>query len=403
MDCSTFRYCLLSCCPMQLSVVIVHYEVPAYLEQCLCSLGIALHSEDAEVIVVDNGASTQNKPGLLDRFPHVKWIPSGSNLGFAAGCNLGWQRAQGDVILFLNPDTMITSIALNGSVAALAHAAAVGCRLLNGSGFFLPESKRTIPSIRAAAFKMMGLAALFPRSAYFNQYALGNVPDRAGCKVEVLTGAFLAVQRSVLEKLGGFDASFFLYGEDVDLCRRMKEAGHTSWYEGSAAVIHCKGASSAGRNAAYFHHFYRAMSIYARKYYTPGVATLLRLIIHCREWLHRSVHRLATIIFPVPVLRPEACHWQLEGEASDCQLLADMLRKKWGETLRVSFVDGRVNQQTPPDFSAYQNSVRVFCIGKMSLESVIKKIEEAPGGVNLYWHSNSHSMVGSGHSYILLP
>jgi GT2 family glycosyltransferase len=158
---------------MQLSVVIVHYEVPAYLEQCLCSLGIALHSEDAEVIVVDNGASTKNKPGLLDRFPHVKWIPSGSNLGFAAGCNLGWQRAQGDVILFLNPDTMITSIALNGSVAALAHAAAVGCRLLNGSGFFLPESKRTIPSIRAAAFKMMGLAALFPRSAYFNQYALG--------------------------------------------------------------------------------------------------------------------------------------------------------------------------------------------------------------------------------------
>ena len=403
MDCSTFRYCLLSCCPMQLSVVIVHYEVPAYLEQCLCSLDVALQSEDAEIIVVDNGASTANKPALLDRFPRVMWIPSGSNLGFAAGCNLGWQRAQGDVVLFLNPDTLITRAALNHCIAAMAQAAAVGCRLINGNGFFLPESKRAIPSLRAAAFKMMGLAALFPRSAYFNRYAMGEVPERTGCNVEVLTGAFMIVQRSVLEKLGGFDASYFLYGEDVDLCRRIKEAGFTSRYEGLAAVIHCKGASSAGRSAAYFHHFYRAMSIYARKYYSPLLAAWLWLMIHGREWLHRLVHLLASLFFPAPVLLPATCQWQLVGDPSDCQVLAEMMRKKWGDTISLTFADRPVNEQPDQGYSTSRNSVRIFCIGKMSLESVIEKIEEAPGGVNLYWHSNSRSLVGSGHSYMLMP
>lgn len=383
---------------MQLSVVIVHYKVPAHLEQCLCSLKRALPGTSAEVIVVDNGPDMSAQPDLPGRFPEVKWIAPGKNLGFAAGCNLGWRIAKSENILFLNPDTLVTSSAITQCLSALASADAVGCRLINGRGQFLPESKRDIPHLRSAAFKITGLASLFPASPFFNQYALGEMSEKFSGEVNILTGAFMLVKRPVLERLGGFDESFFLYGEDIDFCKRMKDAGCIIRYEGEEAVIHCKGASSSDKSGAYFHHFYRAMSVYVGKYYSFPLAPLLQLIIFLWQWLHRLLYAVKKTAFPIQAIDPQKANWVLVGEKSETDLLVDRLRDEWGQELRVTAIDlaaAPAKHQTP------SNSVVVFCIGKLSLESVIQKVQiEQQATATLYWHVNSSSMAGSGRSYL---
>lgn len=391
----------LSCCQMQLSVVIVHYQVPAHLEQCLCSLGKALDTINAEIIVVDNGSENSSIVKLSARFPQVHWIYSGKNIGFAAGCNLGWRKAMGEVILFLNPDTLVTSLAITRCLNALQQADAAGCRLINGQGCFLPESKRSIPRTRSTFFKMTGLSALFPQSAFFNQYARGELSDRSSCDIEVITGAFLMTKRTVLEMLNGFDEGYFLYGEDVDFCRRMKEAGLTLRYEGQNAVIHSKGSSSIGKTGNYFHHFYRAMSVYVQQYYSFPFTQFFQVGIFLREWAHRWYHQILQLVFPPAPVIPAACRWWLIGEETDTKALAFLLKKKWGEQLNISFLPPAENNFSCPGELTAANHILVFCVGNQKLESIIGTIEGAPTmPVTLYWHTNSHSMAGSGHSYL---
>lgn len=392
---------VLSCCPMRLSVVIVHYQVPAHLEQCLCSLQEALDERTSEIIVVDNDGEVGAIANLSLRFPAVHWISAGKNIGFAAGCNLGWRKSKGEAILFLNPDTLVTSLAMTRCLKALQQADAVGCRLIDGRGRFLPESKRSIPRGGSAFLKMTGLAAVFPQSAFFNQYARGEVPDHASCEIDVLTGAFLMAKRNVLELLNGFDESYFLYGEDVDFCKRMKEAGLTLRYEGEDAVIHSKGSSSISKTGSYFHHFYRAMSVYVQKHYFFPLSFLFRMGIYFREWAHRLYHQGSLLFFPPQPIDPIACHWWLMGDESDMKALADLLKKKWGEQLRISLLSPAENNYLQASGLVAPNNILVFCVGALKLESIIRKIEvrqSAP--ITLYWHNESHSMAGSGRSYL---
>jgi len=383
---------------MQLSVVIVQYKVPAHLEQCLCSLKCALAGLSAEVIVVDNDPELSVRPQLSNNFPDAQWIVAGKNLGFAAGCNMGWRLAKGANILFLNPDTMVTSSAITQCLSALDRADAIGCRLINGRGFFLPESKRDIPSLRSAAFKITGLASLFPSSPLFNQYAMGEMKERASGEVNVLTGAFMLVRKDVLENLGGFDESFFLYGEDIDFCKRMKEAGYVIRYEGEQAVIHCKGASSSDKSGAYFHHFYRAMSVYVGKYYSFPVAPLLQIIVFVWQWLHRLLHTAKKWLFPGEIIDLQKANWFLVGEKNEAELLANKLRNQWGNGLQLTSVDPAT---TDLKYRIPKNAVVVYCIGNFPIESVIQQVQQMKGiRASLYWHANSCSMVGSGHSYL---
>lgn len=383
---------------MQLTVVIVQYKVPAHLEQCLCSLKSALVGLSAEVIVVDNDPDLSVQPKLSSRFPDVRWIVAGKNLGFAAGCNMGWRSAKGENILFLNPDTLVTSSAITQCFSALNRADAIGCRLINGRGVFLPESKRDIPSLRSAAFKFTGLASLFPSSPLFNQYAMGEMNEMSSGEVNVLTGAFMLVRRKVLEKLGGFDESFFLYGEDIDFCKRMREAGFVIRYEGEKAVIHCKGASSSDKGSAYFHHFYRAMSVYVGKYYSFPVAQLLQMIVFGVQWLHRLSHTAKKWLSPQEGIDHQKVHWLLVGEKNEAETLADRFRNKWGIGLQLTVIDPATND---PKSRIPENAVVVYCIGQLSLDLVIDQMEQIKEArATLYWHVNSCSIVGSGHSYL---
>jgi GT2 family glycosyltransferase len=384
---------------MLLSVIIVHYRVPLYLAQCLYSLEVALAGKEAEIIVVDNDSQPDQTIQLINRFKQVRWIAPGENIGFAAACNLGWKQSSGEYVLFLNPDTLITAQAIDSCLGQLIKnntVGAVGCRLVNGFGYFLPESKRSLPSLFSAGCKLTGLSALFPRSAIFNQYALGNVDSKDSCAVEILTGAYLLVPRKVLEDVDGFDEAFFLYGEDVDFCRRIGDAGYTCWFEGGTSVIHFKGASSRHRGRHYFNHFYRAMMVYCNKYYPYPVKNILQAAIFIRQQLHQGWSVLRNAMFPQKPFQQDSYRFLLVSIGRESEQLIRPLRES-------NFLDLSVEEiswvtwisNTKGIKQQLQPSNVVFCIGQLSLEEVVNWRAENPAGqLCFYWHVKSDGMVG---------
>lgn len=382
---------------MLLSVIIVHYRVPLYLEQCICSLKVALSDMDTEIIVVDNHIPALQKNVALNFGTRVQLIDSGGNVGFAAACNLGWRRASGQYILFLNPDTLITAHAIKTCLNHLQHTqttGAVGCKLVNGLGYFLPESKRSLPSLFSAGCKLVGLSSLFPRSVLFNQYAMGHINSQDACAVDVLTGAFLMVPRKVLEMIEGFDETFFLYGEDVDCCRRINAAGYTCWYEGSTSVIHFKGASSRRRGRHYFKHFYRAMIVYCNKYYPFPLNSILQAAIYTRRILHQTWSFLRHFISPPPPFHADQFRWLLVSKEEESKQLIKAFTKTYPVRMPVeeigwdSWLAGNKENSYPARI--------IFCIGELSLAEVIKWREQHPTSAPcFYWHINSRSLVGS--------
>ena len=165
---------------MQLSIVIVNYNVKYFLEQCLCSVNKAIKKIDAEVIVVDNASSDGSLEFLQPLFPEVKFIQNKSNVGFSKACNQGFKLSKGEFILFLNPDTIVSEDCFEKCIFFFKEkndCGALGVRMIDGSGKFLAESKRSFPSPFISMFKLIGLASLFPRSPFFNKYALGNLKE----------------------------------------------------------------------------------------------------------------------------------------------------------------------------------------------------------------------------------
>src|SRR3954463_8733009 len=192
---------------MQLSVIIVNYNVKFFLEQCLCALKKAIEKIDAEVIVVDNCSADGSIDYLQKNFSWVKFIVNTRNEGFAKANNIALKQCAGDNILFLNPDTIIPENILQRCLDFFNQhddAGAVGVRMVDGSGNFLPESKRSFPSPAVSFFKLSGLSALFPKSKFFNRYALGFLDENKVHEVDVLCGAFLMSQKNVLLQVGGY-------------------------------------------------------------------------------------------------------------------------------------------------------------------------------------------------------
>ncbi|MFT4022395.1 MAG: glycosyltransferase family 2 protein, partial [Flavihumibacter sp.] len=204
---------------MLFSVIIVNYKVAPWLEQCLLSLRLAARQQACEVIVVDN-ASNDESVALPALFPEVRFIWLDENKGFGEACNAGAREARGEWLLFLNPDTLVVPALLRGMAGFIAthpQTGAVGVRMVDGRGRFLPESKRGMPYPFAVFFRMSGLSRLFPRNRLINHYYQGQLDPHKTWPVDVLAGACMAVRRTVFEKLGGFDEAFFMYGEDIDL------------------------------------------------------------------------------------------------------------------------------------------------------------------------------------------
>lgn len=269
---------------MQVSVIIVNYNVKYFLEVCLHSVVRALHGIESEIIVVDNNSQDGSLSLIREKFPHVILIENKENTGFAKANNQGVAIARGANILFLNPDTVVPEDFFVKTLAYLsAHpeAGAIGPRLIDGKGQYAPDAKKSFPSLSVAIFKATGINKLFPRSPYFNKYYAVHIGEYETASVEVLSGCCMMVRADVIAKAGGaFDEDYFMYFEDGDLCYRIRRAGYENIYYPETTVIHYKGESTKKTTLSYVKTFNEAFSIFARKHYAKRNARIFLLFIN---------------------------------------------------------------------------------------------------------------------------
>ena len=254
---------------MQLSVIILNYNVRFFLEQCVASVQEALTNIDSEIIVVDNDSSDDSCEMIKSRFPNVKLIKNNSNLGFPKGNNIGVAQAKGDYICILNPDTVVAEDTFEKILAFAKkqeNLGIVGCKLIDGSGNFLPESKRGIPTPFVALTKIFGLYKLFPSWELFNRYYAQHLSENETGKVDILVGAFMIMKRNLYNEIGGFDENCFMYSDDIDLSFMVLKSGKNNYYFHETSVIHYKGESTV-KDGLYMKRFREAMQFFYKKHY----------------------------------------------------------------------------------------------------------------------------------------
>jgi GT2 family glycosyltransferase len=204
-------------CPMQLSVIILNYNVRYFLELCVLSVESALKTIDSEIIVVDNNSSDDSCEMMKIRFPNIKLIQNNQNVGFPKGNNIGVAEAKGEYVCILNPDTVVAEDTFEKVLAFAKNQTdlgIIGVKLIDGTGNFLPESKRGIPTPWVAFTKIASLYKLFPKSNRCNKYYAQHLAENQTGKVDILVGAFMFLKKELYNEVGGFDEDCFMYSRN---------------------------------------------------------------------------------------------------------------------------------------------------------------------------------------------
>ncbi|MEQ3661683.1 MAG: GT2 family glycosyltransferase [Flavobacterium sp.] len=264
---------------MQLSVIILNYNVRYFLEQCVFSVQKALENIDGEIIVVDNNSSDDSCAMMKEKFPNIRLIENKENLGFPKGNNVGVADAKGEYICILNPDTVVAEDTFS-KILSFCHTELVevskfnlgiiGCKLIDGTGNFLPESKRGVPTPWVAFTKIFWLYKLFPNSSWFNKYYAQHLSENQSGEVDILVGAFMVMKRKLYLEVGGFDENCFMYSDDIDLSYMVKKLGKQNYYFADTTVIHYKGESTV-RDGLYMKRFREAMQFFYKKHFKNSV------------------------------------------------------------------------------------------------------------------------------------
>jgi GT2 family glycosyltransferase len=252
---------------MQLSVIILNYNVRYFLELCVLSVQNSIQNIDAEIIVIDNNSQDDSCAMMKQRFPHVRLIENRENTGFPKGNNIGVSQAKGEYICILNPDTVVAEDTFT-KVLAFAkkqnELGIVGVKLIDGTGNFLPESKRGIPTPWVAVTKIMGLYKLFPKA--FGKYYAKHLKENETGKVEILVGALMLMKRELYNEIGGFDENCFMYSDDIDLSYMALKKGKSNYYFHETSVIHYKGESTV-KDGTYMKRNQQAMNFFYKKHF----------------------------------------------------------------------------------------------------------------------------------------
>ena len=264
-----------------LSIVIVSFNAKYFLYLTLKSLEKIAIQLPIEIIVVDN-VSTDKLDTISTHFPHIKFIQNQKNLGFGAANNVGVANATSDSILILNPDTIISENLITKGLKLLnqiENVGAIGVRMLDGKGNYLPESKRGFPDLVSSIYKLLGINKLFPSQSSINKYYLSNANHNENQYIEVISGACFFIKKSVYEAIGGFDEKYFMYGEDIDISKELSQKGYQNYFIGEEEIIHFKGESSKKSQWNYHHHFYDAMFIFWNKNLNKSGNNFLKLLV----------------------------------------------------------------------------------------------------------------------------
>jgi len=290
---------------MKLSVIIVNYNVQHFLEQCLHSVRKASKNVSTEIFVVDNNSVDGSVQMVKEKFPEAFLIENKKNTGFSYANNQAIRISKGEYVLLLNPDTVVEEDTFEKVVFFMdAHpdAGGLGVKMLDGKGNFLPESKRGLPTPSVAFYKIFGFSKLFPKSKTFGKYHLGFLDKDKTHEVEILSGAFMLMRKSALDKVGLLDETFFMYGEDIDLSYRILLGGYKNYYFPETRIIHYKGESTKKSSVNYVFVFYRAMVIFAEKHFSQNNAKLfsflINIAIYLRAGLAIAVRFIKSIALP---------------------------------------------------------------------------------------------------------
>jgi N-acetylglucosaminyl-diphospho-decaprenol L-rhamnosyltransferase len=264
-----------------LDVVIVSYRSREMVRTCLDSLRVHPASCPMRVVVVDNGSRDGTAELIASEYPEVELIAAPENLGFSAATNLGTRRGEGPYLLALNPDTAVTAGALDAVIAVLdthTEVAVVGPRLERPDGSLDHAAKRSFPTPLSA---LGHFSRLGRRSGASGRLAAYRAPEVESGPVDAVNGAFMLMRRSVFEAAGGFDESYWMYMEDLDLSYRLAQEGWQTWYEPAATVLHVKGGTVGGERSARLNwHFHRGMYLFYRHHYAPHRSTAFNALVY---------------------------------------------------------------------------------------------------------------------------
>lgn len=283
---------------IDISIIIVNYNVQYFIEQCLNSIySISDFEGRVETIVIDNDSSDGSVNLIKEKFKQVILVENKKNVGFSVANNQGIRIAQGRYILLLNPDTILEELTLAKCYAQMEQdeqIGALGVKLVDGAGKFLPESKRGFPTPLASFYKFTGLYKLFPSSAKVNAYYQGHIDVNEKAEVAILCGAFMFLRKSVLDNIGLLDEAFFMYGEDIDLSYRISSAGFKVLYFPETTIIHFKGESTRKDTVKYTKRFYDAMDIFAKKHFKDSKASLFLKYLSIVIYLKAGINVIKT-------------------------------------------------------------------------------------------------------------
>ena len=339
------------------SVIIVSYKVRYYIEQCLNS--VLRSVPDAQILVVDNKSDDGSVEFLRERFPQAEIIANDYNAGFGKANNMALAKAAGKYVLFLNPDTVVAERTVPGCIGYMDEhpdAGAVGVRMQYGDGRFALESRRSLPTPSVSFWHMIGFGRMFPRSRKFARYHLTYLDPAQDCPIEVISGAYMFVRKEVLDRIGGFDEAFFMYGEDIDLSYRIMQAGYVNHYL-PLPILHYKGESTIKTSYRYAKVFYDAMLIFFNKHfksYSGLFALMVRMVVGVRKM---STYLLQNIWARRRMLADYTEKCLYVGRADSFGLVSELISKSSVLTDPQFFegsgdIDSALNGHMGPDIDA---------------------------------------------------
>lgn len=268
---------------MDLSILIVNYNTRELTLDALRSVYRSQTNYTFEVILIDNHSTDGSVEAIKEEFPQVKIIENQENVGFAKANNQGIRRAAGRYILLLNSDTIIQPDTLEIMLRFMdqhPNIGASGCKVVLPDGSLDKACRRGFPTPSASFYYAFGLAKLFPHVPKFNQYQLSYLDPDDDYPVDCLVGAFMLVRREVIDHVGMLDEDFFMYGEDVDWCYRIKKAGWEIYYYPKTSIIHYKGAGKKRKSRKVVYEFHRAMILFHRKHYQKSYSWLVNGLVY---------------------------------------------------------------------------------------------------------------------------
>lgn len=269
---------------MDLSIIIVSYNTCRLTVDCLESVYGSETVYSYEVIVVDNASKDDSVQAIQESFPQVRLIANNDNTGFAKANNQAMEIAQGRYILLLNSDTIVQPDTFQTMIAYMDEhpdLGAAGCKIILPDGSLDKACRRGFPTPSASFYYAFGFSKLFPDNPRFNQYQLGYMDPNETYPVDCLVGAFMLVRKETIRQVGGLDETFFMYGEDIDWCYRIKQAGWGIHYHPATYIVHYKGASSRRKPFKIIYEFHRAMWVFHRKHYKRKYSWITNTAVYC--------------------------------------------------------------------------------------------------------------------------